>query len=140
MGLLTLEQTLPFTWWSHRYIQETPPIIYRRSMRHDSTNRLWQHGVSPPTRTAFFSFFFQEEDDIRDLTVTGVQTCALPILLRPVRLAEPQQGKRRHPIAPHHLGECARRVSVALFFSIRRPRRKRAEETEHFFAERGRHR
>src|SRR3989475_3809443 len=27
---------------------------------------------------AFF-FFFQAEDGIRDLTVTGVQTCALPI-------------------------------------------------------------
>src|SRR2546430_10764863 len=28
--------------------------------------------------------FFQAEDGIRDLTVTGVQTCALPILLTPV--------------------------------------------------------
>src|SRR2546430_13645020 len=28
----------------------------------------------------FFVFFFQAEDGIRDLTVTGVQTCALPIL------------------------------------------------------------
>ena len=27
-----------------------------------------------------FFFFFQAEDDIRDLIVTGVQTCALPIL------------------------------------------------------------
>src|SRR2546430_12511412 len=26
-----------------------------------------------------FLFFFQAEDGIRDLTVTGVQTCALPI-------------------------------------------------------------
>src|SRR2546427_6723123 len=26
-----------------------------------------------------FFFFFQAEDGIRDLTVTGVQTCALPI-------------------------------------------------------------
>src|SRR5256886_11034439 len=26
-------------------------------------------------------FFFQAEDGIRDLTVTGVQTCALPILI-----------------------------------------------------------
>src|SRR2546430_6496393 len=26
-------------------------------------------------------FFFQAEDGIRDLTVTGVQTCALPICL-----------------------------------------------------------
>src|SRR3990167_5340314 len=29
----------------------------------------------------FFYFFFQAEDGIRDLTVTGVQTCALPIWL-----------------------------------------------------------
>src|SRR5256886_12474100 len=28
---------------------------------------------------AVFFFFFQAEDGIRDLTVTGVQTCALPI-------------------------------------------------------------
>src|SRR2546430_5139005 len=33
-------------------------------------------------------FFFQAEDGIRDLTVTGVQTCALPILNRAGRLAE----------------------------------------------------
>src|SRR2546427_9384950 len=30
--------------------------------------------------SVFFFFFFQAEDGIRDLTVTGVQTCALPIL------------------------------------------------------------
>src|SRR5256886_5053878 len=29
-----------------------------------------------------FIFFFQAEDGIRDLTVTGVQTCALPISAR----------------------------------------------------------
>src|SRR5687768_17985419 len=28
---------------------------------------------------AVFSFFFQAEDGIRDVAVTGVQTCALPI-------------------------------------------------------------
>src|SRR5256886_9112478 len=32
--------------------------------------------------TAVTFFFFQAEDGIRDLTVTGVQTCALPILPR----------------------------------------------------------
>src|SRR5256886_8436444 len=31
------------------------------------------------TMAYFFFFFFQAEDGIRDLTVTGVQTCALPI-------------------------------------------------------------
>src|SRR5206468_5561089 len=32
-----------------------------------------------PAKVVFF--FFQAEDGIRDLIVTGVQTCALPILL-----------------------------------------------------------
>src|SRR5437016_9018279 len=31
--------------------------------------------------SSFCSFFFQAEDGIRDWSVTGVQTCALPILL-----------------------------------------------------------
>src|SRR2546430_11901170 len=31
------------------------------------------------TLSIVFFFFFQAEDGIRDLTVTGVQTCALPI-------------------------------------------------------------
>src|SRR3712207_4424451 len=32
----------------------------------------------------YFFFFFQAEDGIRDIGVTGVQTCALPILTPPV--------------------------------------------------------
>src|SRR5207245_7168176 len=36
----------------------------------------------------FFVFFFQAEDGIRDATVTGVQTCALPIWSE---LKEPQK-------------------------------------------------
>src|SRR5260370_2765031 len=31
-------------------------------------------------RLAMLNFFFQAEDGIRDSSVTGVQTCALPIL------------------------------------------------------------
>src|SRR2546429_6707449 len=31
--------------------------------------------------TLYFFFFFQAEDGIRDVAVTGVQTCALPISL-----------------------------------------------------------
>ena len=37
------------------------------------------------------SFFFQAEDGIRDYDVTGVQTCALPIL----RFSEGIGGHRR---------------------------------------------
>src|SRR2546430_11481882 len=34
------------------------------------------------TDAVVYVFFFQAEDGIRDLTVTGVQTCALPIYKR----------------------------------------------------------
>src|SRR2546427_5840827 len=34
-----------------------------------------------PRSRSYICFFFQAEDGIRDLTVTGVQTCALPIFL-----------------------------------------------------------
>src|SRR2546430_4242078 len=34
---------------------------------------------SPPAADWKLVFFFKAEDGIRDLTVTGVQTCALPI-------------------------------------------------------------
>src|SRR3989441_5481499 len=37
----------------------------------------------------FFFFFFQAEDGIRDKLVTGVQTCALPILLSRVSKVAP---------------------------------------------------
>src|SRR5687768_18278213 len=41
----------------------------------------------------FFFFFFQAEDGIRDVAVTGVQTCALPISDYAVHasILEPQQ-------------------------------------------------
>src|SRR5207245_3266031 len=37
----------------------------------------------------FVFFFFQAEDGIRDATVTGVQTCALPILQLPAEPCQP---------------------------------------------------
>src|SRR2546430_8622601 len=37
----------------------------------------------PSVCDVFVFFFFQAEDGIRDLTVTGVQTCALPIFSQP---------------------------------------------------------
>src|SRR2546425_183268 len=39
-----------------------------------------------PSASLFIFFFFQAEDGIRDKLVTGVQTCALPILGLPVQL------------------------------------------------------
>src|SRR2546430_6196716 len=38
-----------------------------------------RRGLLVCTVLVSFFFFFQAEDGIRDLTVTGVQTCALPI-------------------------------------------------------------
>src|SRR2546429_2406948 len=48
-------------------------------------------------------FFFQAEDGIRDVAVTGVQTCALPICVRPSGLARAHLGRRvaRRPIRNH---------------------------------------
>src|SRR5687767_15669756 len=48
----------------------------------------------------FFFFFFQAEDGIRDKLVTGVQTCALPILrgrqeFRDLVLKELEKGHRK---------------------------------------------
>src|SRR5207247_9727682 len=43
----------------------------------------------------FFFFFFQAEDGIRDPLVTGVQTCALPILERMLAHAIPTPAMER---------------------------------------------
>src|SRR5687768_18363425 len=55
-----------------------------------------------PLRVTLF-FFFQAEDGIRDVAVTGVQTCALPILAPVARQVSQDQSKRvtssRAPLA-----------------------------------------
>src|SRR2546422_11510879 len=43
-----------------------------------------------------FFFFFQAEDGIRDVAVTGVQTCALPISPRANRCDGACDGSARH--------------------------------------------
>src|SRR5206468_5073917 len=45
--------------------------------------RAWTSPIAKPSRKYLYPlcFFFQAEDGIRDLIVTGVQTCALPIFL-----------------------------------------------------------
>src|SRR5690349_7059008 len=66
----------------------------------------------------FLFFFFQAEDGIRDLYVTGVQTCALPISLRPRRplrsAPRPRSGRTgrasaRQAPSPHQ-DLCLRRL------------------------------
>src|SRR2546430_3160827 len=54
-------------------------------MYHDATHDLNDSSRDHLLRSFFF--FFQAEDGIRDLTVTGVQTCALPIYVFPAACA-----------------------------------------------------
>src|SRR5256886_8413952 len=72
---------------------------------------------------AFF-FFFQAEDGIRDLTVTGVQTCALPILfVRP-----PSHGPRRLPV---RLPGARRTQRILRVHAVHRAELPRREKTAH---------
>src|SRR2546430_3874248 len=50
-----------------------------------------------------FFFFFQAEDGIRDLTVTGVQTCALPISQLAALVLT--VGQQDHGFAPYFTGQ-----------------------------------
>src|SRR2546430_6024233 len=59
-------------------------------------------------------FFFQAEDGIRDLTVTGVQTCALPISARP-RAGPDERPRARRRRRRAARGEVVPLVRVELF-------------------------
>src|SRR5688572_13594129 len=63
--------------WPHARAGSLHRRHRRRAGRRD---RRGQARVAP-SLVVFGFFFFQAEDGIRDLTVTGVQTCALPICL-----------------------------------------------------------
>src|SRR5947209_20605556 len=81
-------------------------------------------------------FFFQAEDGIRDIGVTGVQTCALPISRRSGRAASRARrtfhgGRRspgrwapprcaRAPRSPAKIGRasCRERVEIALVAGV----------------------
>src|SRR6266478_7281497 len=54
------------------------------------------HSLHVTPSEVLISFFFQAEDGIRDLTVTGVQTCALPISLRPAGFLIDERLDARH--------------------------------------------
>src|SRR5256886_11850443 len=81
-------------------------------------------------------FFFQAEDGIRDLTVTGVQTCALPICQSDGRALDGAQAviKNLEHDAPRHHGGRLYRGNPAVPGSVVRfgvdtwVGRKRSEE------------
>src|SRR5206468_7660388 len=63
---------------------------------------------SMPSAILLFFFFFQAEDGIRDLIVTGVQTCALPILIFGENRSQPWWGWTDTKIALEYLFWCGR--------------------------------
>src|SRR5438093_5589700 len=72
--------------------------------------------VNDATLIVIAVFFFQAEDGIRDWSVTGVQTCALPIYARSaIRPVRPARG-------------AAGRGSGGAAQSLAAPRRLRSEE------------
>src|SRR5205085_5807930 len=72
---------------------------------------MWPPSARPCPTMGSSYFFFQAEDGIRDLTVTGVQTCALPILsifsfngigfvfVNAIHLQSVKLKDRTHPLA-----------------------------------------
>src|SRR5215216_912576 len=54
-----------------------------------------RHNTAAPAELVLF-FFFQAEDGIRDDLVTGVQTCALPILPVPAHVRRDPRSPGRH--------------------------------------------
>src|SRR2546430_11352518 len=71
-------------------------------------------------------FFFQAEDGIRDLTVTGVQTCALPIYLE--LPGDVFIDRERAWIAIHHVQALLRQGDVANAWAERSEERRVGKE------------
>src|SRR2546430_11722475 len=79
--------------WEYRVI-----LIKTGSFAHDAIGRACVAGVDSGRSVVGCDlvFFFQAEDGIRDLTVTGVQTCALPICaVRASLTMEHREANRR---------------------------------------------
>src|SRR2546430_15655739 len=55
---------------------------------------VWYSSGPQASSTSAYFFVFQAEDGIRDLTVTGVQTCALPISLQAHRVTKAVRLRR----------------------------------------------
>src|SRR5256886_2455986 len=59
-------------------------------------------------------FFFQAEDGIRDLTVTGVQTCALPIFPEPIEI-EPRDYDGNYGLGACYLHQAKGETAIDWF-------------------------
>src|SRR2546427_12826828 len=77
-------------------------------------------------------FFFQAEDGIRYLTVTGVQTCALPISLRSWRRrassksSAPLLQQRRRQLLPRRRKRKLRRCRPKALLRLRQARDRKS--------------
>src|SRR3989449_6672327 len=100
-----------------------------RSKRYSNVSTGW--GLSTPQDTARMGpgvlerdvcrivfFFFQAEDGIRDVAVTGVQTCALPISRAGGRRrASPFRGRAPYPAFPRTRPRTGRRAPIRSEFA-----------------------
>ena len=59
--------------------------------------------------SVFVFFFFQAEDGIRDTSVTGVQTCALPIYKMQGRCRNENRAKKKRAAAATRNGQYKKR-------------------------------
>src|SRR6266567_6983388 len=82
----------------------------------------------------FFFFFFQAEDGIRDLTVTGVQTCALPISTGTGPARSPRRRRRRARPAHGRRSE-ERRVGKSVDLGGRRIIKKKKKKRKNRYKE-----
>src|SRR2546430_9882700 len=95
------------TWRSSSVIYSSSPTFFL------DMKAAWLRPVRNSSLTIFF--FFQAEDGIRDLTVTGVQTCALPICAEACK----EEAVRGSPTHSSRAGFCTELCSEnvrGLFF------------------------
>src|SRR5688572_32627801 len=83
----------------HQFDVDFVGSVNSRDIHHRNWSVVYYLGIvsiSSFVQYFFFFFFFQAEDGIRDLTVTGVQTCALPISMFTQNV---RHGRAADPIA-----------------------------------------
>src|SRR5437867_10743790 len=71
-----------------------------------------------PVLLRLLLFFFQAEDGIRDRTVTGVQTCALPIFTAISHLYALVEALRRVPLLDHLVSGEQRATALMAFVTM----------------------